>query len=113
MECREHARSNRGRNILGNPKITNELFRTVRAAGFTAVRIPVSWSVHITDQKTYKIDNAWMQRVGQVVNYALDNNLYTIINIHWDGGWMNEPTPARQEAVNEKLSPSGHRLPTF
>lgn len=93
-----------GETSWGNPKITNELFRTVRAAGFTAVRIPVSWSVHITDQKTYKIDNAWMQRVGQVVNYALDNNLYTIINIHWDGGWMNEPTPARQEAVNEKLS---------
>ncbi len=102
-----------GETSWGNPKITNELFRAVRAAGFTAVRIPVSWSVHITDPNTFKIDNAWMQRVGQVVNYALDNNLYTIINIHWDGGWMNEPTPERQKAVNEKLSAIWTQIANF
>lgn len=38
-------------------------------------------TVHITDQGTHKIDNAWMQRVGQVVNYVLVNDMFAVINV--------------------------------
>ena len=47
-----------GETSWGNPKVTSDLIRAVKEAGFTSVRIPVSWSVHITDQGTHKIDNA-------------------------------------------------------
>jgi endoglucanase len=44
-----------------------------------------------------------MNRVEEVVNYALKNNMYVMLNNHWDGGWM-QPTYAKQENVNNKLA---------
>ncbi|MBR6616756.1 MAG: cellulase family glycosylhydrolase, partial [Oscillospiraceae bacterium] len=55
----------------GNPKTTKEMIDTVKAAGFNAVRIPVSWTDHITEDGT--IDAAWMDRVQEVVDYSMDN----------------------------------------
>lgn len=85
----------------GNPAVTKTLIDAVKAAGFNAVRIPVSWS-HKMDAE-YNIDPEWKQRVEEVVNYVLDNDMYAIINIHWDGGWMNHPDNAHKEAINTKL----------
>lgn len=86
----------------GNPKATQQLIDSVKNAGFNAVRIPVAWS-RFTDAATYKIDTAWMGRVEEVVNYVLKNNMYAILNIHWDGGWM-QPTYAKQAYVNDRLA---------
>lgn len=69
----------------GNPKITKELIDMVKEAGFNAVRVPVTWYNHM-DPKTNKIDDAWMDRVEEVVNYVLDNDMYCIINVHHDTG---------------------------
>src|SRR3546814_12021876 len=44
-----------------------------------------------------------MNRVKQVVDYARNADLYVIVNIHWDGGWMN-PVPEEKDAVNAKLT---------
>lgn len=91
-----------GETAWGNPKITQRLIDSIKAAGFNAVRIPVAWS-RFSDAATFKIDTAWMSRVGEVVNYVLKNNMYAIVNIHWDNGWM-QPTYAQQEYVNTRLS---------
>lgn len=66
----------------GQPTITPELLDYVAEAGFTSVRIPVSWGKH-TDEN-YNIDPEWMARVTEVVNYALDSGLYVILNSHHD-----------------------------
>ncbi|WP_235537923.1 glycoside hydrolase family 5 protein [Pelomonas sp. Root1217] len=85
-----------------NPKVSPELIRLVRASGFDAVRIPVSWNQH-ANQKTAKIDAAWLDRVKQVVKYCVDNNLYVIVNTHWDGGWLERNVTAdKQAATNAK-----------
>lgn len=91
-----------GETNWGNPKATQQLIDSVKNAGFNAVRIPVAWS-RFTDAATYKIDTAWMSRVEEVVNYVLKNNMYAIVNIHWDGGWM-QPTYAKQAYVNDRLA---------
>lgn len=91
-----------GETAWGNPKITQRLIDSIKAAGFNAVRIPVAWS-RFSDAATFKIDTAWMGRVEEVVNYVLKNNMYAIVNIHWDNGWM-QPTYAKQEYVNNRLS---------
>jgi endoglucanase len=88
----------------GNPVITRTLIDAVKAAGFNAVRIPCAWSHSIEDESTYRIRTAWKERVEEVVNYVLDNGMYAIINIHWDGGWMDRPTFASQAAINGKLA---------
>ncbi|RYZ48831.1 MAG: endoglucanase, partial [Chitinophagaceae bacterium] len=90
-----------GETAWGNPMVTQQLIDAVKAAGFNAVRIPVAWS-RFTDAATFKIDPAWMARVEEVVNYVLKNKMYAIINMHWDGGWM-QPTYAKQEYVNNRL----------
>jgi endoglucanase len=92
-----------GETAWGNPKITQELIDAVNAAGFKAVRIPVAWSNNM-DTSTFAIDPALMARVEEVVNYVLNDDMYAIINIHWDGGWMNHPTYARQAYINNRLA---------
>jgi len=85
-----------------NPKVSAALIRLVKANGFDAVRIPVSWNQH-ADQKTAKIDPAWLNRVKEVVKYCVDNDLYVIVNIHWDGGWLEQNvTSDRQVAIGAK-----------
>ena len=85
----------------GNPAATQKLMTAVKAAGFKSVRIPVAWSEYADGSDT--INPAWMARVTEVVNQAQDAGLYVIINVHWDGGWM-QPTYADQAAVNTKLA---------
>ena len=91
-----------GETAWGNPKTTQQLIDSIKAAGFNTVRIPVAWS-KFTDAATYKIDTAFMSRVEEVVNYVLKDNMYAIVNIHWDGGWM-QPTYAKQAYVNDRLA---------
>lgn len=75
-----------------NPVTTKEMIDTVKAAGFNAIRIPVTWTQHIGDEASgYKIEEEWMKRVQEVVDYAIDDGLYTIINVHHDvddAGWL-------------------------
>jgi len=40
--------------------------------------------------------------VEEVVNYALSRDMYVLMNIHWDGGWM-QPTNAKKDYVNNRL----------
>ncbi|MBO7514163.1 MAG: glycoside hydrolase family 5 protein [Lachnospiraceae bacterium] len=64
-------------------KTSKELIQTVYDAGFRTIRIPVSWHGHV-DPETMKIDEAWLSRVQEVVDWSLDAGLYAIINIHHD-----------------------------
>jgi len=92
-----------GETAWGNPKTSNDLIVAVKEAGFSAVRIPCAWDQYLEDQTTYKIKESWLNRVKEVVDYCVDNDLYVILNIHWDGGWLeNNCTPDRQDEVNKK-----------
>jgi len=69
------------------PIPTKTLFDSVKAAGFKTVRIPAAWNMH-ADQTTHVIDAAWMTQVKKVVDYAIQDSLFVILNIHWDNGWL-------------------------
>ena len=69
----------------GNPVITEKLIQSVKAAGFKSIRIPVSYFAKIDDDKDYTIDSKWLDRVQEVVDYCIKNDLYAVINIHGDG----------------------------
>ena len=86
----------------GNPLVTQTLVNAVKAAGFNTIRIPCAWDSY-ADQSTYEISSTWLARVAEVVNYGLNNNMYVILNSHWDNGWLEEhPFYANQDAVNAK-----------
>ena len=82
-----------GETFWGNPLATQTTFDKVKAAGFTSVRIPVTWMGHIGEAPEYKIEEAWLDRVAEVVGYAEKAGLNAIVNMHHDGGdskyWLN------------------------
>jgi endoglucanase len=72
----------------GAPVTTKAMFDGFKAAGFNFVRIPVAWSNMMG--LDYTINKALMDRVEEVAKYGLDNDMYVMIDIHWDGGWIHE-----------------------
>jgi hypothetical protein len=79
--------------------VTDELIRLVKESGFDAVRVPASWDQY-ADQATARIDPSWLDRVRQVVRYCASNELYVIVNIHWDGGWLERNVTPDKQAEN-------------
>ena len=68
----------------GNPQISKQLIDAIKAEGFKTVRIPVTYFNHMSSDGT--IDSEFLDRVEQVVNYALSDGLYCIITIQHDTG---------------------------
>lgn len=71
--------------VWGNPTIKEELIKSVKEQGFNTIRIPVSYLSKIGDAPDYTIDSAWLDRVQEVVDYAINNDMFAIINMHGDG----------------------------
>ncbi len=89
-----------GETAWGNPRVTQAFIDAVKAAGFKTIRIPVAWHDHADAQD--RIRPEWLARVSEVVGYARKAGLYVMINMHWDGGWM-QPTFAAQDMANARL----------
>lgn len=68
-------------------RTTREVIDFVKEQGFRSVRIPCSWHAHF-DPGTTHINDEWMGRVKEVVDYCLQAGLYVVLNDHWDGGWL-------------------------
>lgn len=66
----------------GNPTTTKKMINAIKAQGFNTIRIPVTWHNHL--DSSYNIDSDWMKRVKEVVDYAVDNDMYIILNMHHD-----------------------------
>lgn len=62
---------------------TPELIAQIKAAGFNAIRIPVSWHNHVSGEN-HQISEKWLNRVRQVVDHALALDMYVILNTHHD-----------------------------
>ncbi|HOR22939.1 MAG TPA: cellulase family glycosylhydrolase, partial [Ruminococcus sp.] len=84
----------------GNPKTTEEMILSVKDAGFNAIRIPVTWGEHM-DGDTIQSD--WMDRVQEVVDYAYNNGLYVILNMHHDDYIWFAPEEGQYSANSAKL----------
>lgn len=86
-----------------NPVSTQKLFDGLKLYGINTIRIPVAWSnmmkqIKQDDGSTYyQINTAYMNRVEEVLNYALNNEMYVIINDHWDNGWWGMFGDARED----------------
>lgn len=91
----------------GNPVVTQALIQKVKAAGFKTIRIPVSYLNYIGSAPAYTINSAWLDRVKTVVDYAYNEGLYVVINVHGDGyntvqgGWLLV-NGGNQTAIKEK-----------
>ena len=96
-----------GETAWGNPKATQATMNKVKTAGFSTVRIPVTWLGHIGAAPDYKIDEKWLNRVAEVVGYAEAAGLNAIVNMHHDGAdsknWLDIKTAAKDPAVHQQI----------
>ncbi len=72
----------------GSPVVTQQMIQGMANEGFGVVRVPVAWSNMMGEN--YEISKAYTLRVQEVVNWIIDADMYCIINIHWDNGWVND-----------------------
>ena len=97
-----------GETAWGNPKATQAAFNKIKAAGFSTVRIPVTWLGHIGEAPDYKIEDAWLDRVAEVVGYAEKAGLNVILNMHHDGAdsnyWLDIKTAAVNPEVHQQIT---------
>ena len=73
----------------GNPKTSQAIIDAVAEQGFNTIRIPVTWAEHLGPAPDYKIDEKWMERVAEVVDYCINDNLFVILDTHHETDfWM-------------------------
>ena len=95
--------------VWGNPKVTQQALNKVAAAGFTTIRIPVTWLAKIGPAPTYTIDAQWMARVTEVVNYAHNAGFRNVIvdthhdEDHDDGHWQDLKHASKDAALNAEI----------
>eukprot|EP00833_Pecoramyces_ruminatium_P002605 jgi/Orpsp1_1/1176637/evm.model.c7180000058398.1 len=83
----------------GNPETTEDMIKGVKSYGFNTVRIPVAWSNLMAEN--YTINPMLLKRVEEVVNYVVKNDMYAIMNIHWDSGWFEKFATSENEAFTK------------
>ena len=69
-----------------NPRTTKTLIAYVKSRGFDTVRVPVTWADHLSSDNT--VSPVWMERVAQIVEWCVEEDLYVIINMQHEDGWL-------------------------
>lgn len=94
--------TSRDKTLWGNPELTEGLIDAVAKKGFKTLRIPVTWGYNMGDAPDFKIEKKYLERVEEVVVWALENNMYVIINIHHDDHWL-VPSKEKLEAASDQI----------
>ncbi|MBR6791890.1 MAG: glycoside hydrolase family 5 protein, partial [Ruminococcus sp.] len=71
----------------GNAITTKAMIDEIHNYGFDSIRIPVTWYEHM-NASTYEIDDDYIARLKEVIGYCYDNDMYVIIDMHWD--WVSD-----------------------
>ena len=90
-----------GETGWGNPITTKAMIDAVAAKGFNIIRIPVTWFPYVDDANNYRIDPTHLARVREVVDYAMENQVFAILNLHHENQWLI-PQWKRYETVKKK-----------
>lgn len=90
----------------GNPPITREFVQSLAAHGFRTVRVPVAWD---TFAHNGQIDRDKLKRVGEVVDWITAAGMFCVVNIHWDGGWIDSDDKKRFERTYHTFSPEAEQ----
>ena len=90
----------------GNPLITKEYVQALAKLGFKTVRLPVAWNTFSSDGK---VEPDKMARVSEVTNWITDAGMFCVINIHWDGGWIDSDVKEKYPDTFHTFSPEAEK----
>lgn len=96
--------ADRAETAWGNPVVTRKCIKAIKDAGFNAIRIPVRWQCHISNQQAMVVSKSWMSRIKEVIGWALAADLKVIINVHHEKWLESQPYYKNQEANCQKLA---------
>ena len=75
----------------GQPVTTEAMIKGMKASGFDSIRIPIAWTNMMNyESGDYTINQAYLDRVAEIVTWAINAEMFVIINDHWDGGWWGK-----------------------
>jgi len=86
----------------GNPRITKEFVQSLARLGFKTVRVPVAWDTYA---RNGRIAEDKLARVGEVVDWITAAGMFCVVNIHWDGGWIDSSAKKRFPKTFATFSP--------
>jgi hypothetical protein len=90
----------------GNPPITKELIESLARLGFKSIRVPVAWDTYAKDGR---IQPAKLGRVSQVVEWITGAGMFCVLNIHWDGGWIDSDKKDKFHDTFATFSPQAEK----
>ncbi|MDQ8180323.1 glycoside hydrolase family 5 protein [Pelagicoccus sp. SDUM812005] len=93
---------NVNKTYWGNPETTEEIVDGILSAGFTTLRLPVTWYPNMGEGPDYVVDTEYLKRVEEIVSWALDRGVYVILNTHHEGHWVI-PNYENIDATSERL----------
>ncbi len=90
--------------LWGQPVTTQEMIQGMKDAGFDSLRVPVAWTNMMDfENGDYTINEAYLARVGEIIDYAHNADMYVVVNDHWDGGWWGMFGSAKQETRDKAM----------
>lgn len=90
----------------GNPPITKEFVESLAHLGFKTVRLPVAWDTYAVDGH---IQPDKLERVGDVVDWITGAGMFCVVDIHWDGGWIDSGSKTRFPETYATFSPAAEK----
>ncbi|MCL2035759.1 MAG: cellulase family glycosylhydrolase, partial [Oscillospiraceae bacterium] len=85
-------------------RTTQELISAVKGAGFNSIRIPVTWYKATGSAPNYVIDPRWMEHVQSIVDMAVREDMYIILNTHHEEYIMRPNSSAEAAAGRQAVT---------
>lgn len=105
--------SSGGEKGWGNPETTQEMIKFIKSMGFNAIRIPVRWTEQLSDETNMTVKEEWLNRVKEIVDWCLAEDMYVIINTHHEAWLDRNPFNTTKTENNRKLAALWKCIATF
>jgi endoglucanase len=90
----------------GQPVITREYVQSLARLGFQTVRLPVAWDTYAVEGL---IQPDKFERVAEVVDWITAAGMFCVLNIHWDGGWIDSGPKDKFPSTHATFSPEAEK----
>jgi endoglucanase len=90
----------------GNPRISREFVQGLASLGFKSVRLPVAWDTYAVSGR---IQPDKLERVAEVVEWITGAGMFCVLNIHWDGGWIDSGVKEKFPSTHHTFSPDAEQ----
>jgi aryl-phospho-beta-D-glucosidase BglC (GH1 family) len=86
----------------GNP-FKDDYFQKIAEKGFNHVRIPIRWDVPARAMQVapFTLDNTFLQRIKKVIDLALAQKLYVVINMHHHEELFVDPEKSKTKFLSQ------------